>query len=234
MSSISNYSGDTGLDMRRDGPGSRSGVDSASRDGTSLCGDQGDLNPGTPGLVWTFDIPVLNNVLVIRDMALAFGIGLIVVAAIVLIASEAWLNPRDFMEFLKFIGIIIGILVALFILSAALLRNAIPTRFFLNSDGVGYEAATSRERNISILAIIIGAVTRSPGTMGAGMIAASHESDFCAWGNVKKVTVYQRQRAIDIRYSVFKPIRLYCTEENYPVVLDFIKRNTPHATFRMW
>jgi len=184
-------------------------------------------------LDWVYEIRIVNNLLMIRDMVLAFGIGLIGVALIVFIAGEAWESPELFRGFMTLIGILVGMVVVLFLIAAALLGNAIPTRFFLTSSGVGYEAATSREGNISKAAIIVGALARSPGTMGAGLIAASQESDFCTWDDVQKVTVYNRQRAIDIKYSIFKPIRLYCTEENFTTALDLVKRYAVHATFRI-
>lgn len=198
------------------------------------CGERtGGVNPVAPDLEWTFDIPLLNNILLIRDLVLAFGIGLVFVVVLVTVVSGAWSEPGGLIEIGKLIAILVGVLVACFLITTLFLRNRIQATFFISPDGVGYASANANQKNIPAAVVIAGALAKSPGTMGAGMLADAEQSGLSSWDDVARVTIHPRQYAIDLKSRAdIKPIRLYCTAENFKTAEGLVKKYASHAEIR--
>ena len=174
----------------------------------------------------------LNNLLLIRDLVIAFGIGLVFVVVLVTAISGAWSEPGGLIEVGKLIAILVGILVACFLITTLLLRNRIQATFFISPDGVGYASTNSRQNNLPAAVVIGGALAKSPGAMGAGMLAYAEQSGLSSWDDVTRVTLHPRQYAIDLKSRAdIKPIRLYCTAENFNKAADLVKKYAGHAEF---
>lgn len=190
-------------------------------------------NLAAPDLEWTFDIPLLNNILLIRDLVLAFGTGLVFVVVLVTAASGAWSEPGGLIGIGQLIALLVGILVACFLITTLLLRNHIRATFFISPDGVGYTSANTRQKNLPAAVAIAGGLAKSPGAMGTGMLASAEQSGSSSWDDVTRVTIHPRQYAIDLASRAdYKPIRLYCTAENFKQAADLVKKYAGHAEIR--
>lgn len=197
----------------------------------SSCGESlGDAYTAAPDLAWTFDIPLINNILLIRDLVIAFGIGLAFVVVLLTVVSGAWSDPGGLIELGKLIAIIVGILVACFLITVLLLKNRVQAQFFISRDGVSYASANASHNNLPAAVVIEGPLAKSPGTMGSGMLASAEQSGFSSWDDVTRVTIHPRQYAIDLKSCTdIKPIRLYCKEENFKKAAELVRKYACHA-----
>jgi hypothetical protein len=200
----------------------------------SSCGETtGKAHPATPDLAWTFDIPLINNILLIRDLVIAFGIGLAFIVVLLTVVSGAWSEPGGLFELGKLIALLVGILFACFLITVLLLKNRIQTHFFISRDGAGYASANASQNSLPAAVVVAGALAKSPRTMGAGMLASAEQSGLSSWDDVTRVTIHPRQYAIDLKSSTdIKPIRLYCTKENFKKAAELVKNYACHAEIR--
>lgn len=99
----------------------------------------------------------------------------------------------------------------------------------MNREGVGFAAGSpARAANRGALAGSL--LLRSFGGTGAALLAKSSEQGFIRWEQVRYIRVYSRERFILVRPGwLINPVGLYCTEENFPVVLDLIRCYKPGA-----
>lgn len=195
------------------------------------CGEHtGNSNPVVSDLEWTFDIPLVNNILLIRDLVLAFGIGLTFVVVLVTVVSGAWSEPGGLIEIGKLIALLVGILVACFLIATFLLQNRIQATFSISQNGVGYASYNPGQKKIPVAVVIGGALAKSPGAMGSGILASAEQSGLFLWDDVTRVTIRPRQHAIDLKSRAdIKPIRLYCTAENFKKAEELVKKYAGHA-----
>lgn len=101
--------------------------------------------------------------------------------------------------------------------------------YYLNKEGAGLAAASSTRTmttGITAAGVLLGSMTAA----GAGMLAKSRENDFISWSNARSVALNAKKKTVTItRKSFIAPIRLYCLEENYKLIEDFIRRNVNPA-----
>jgi len=63
---------------------------------------------------------------------------------------------------------------------------------------------------------------------GAGLIAISQEFNVLPWADVRYVSVFRSVRSVVFRTQyLIGPVVLYCTEENFPLVLAMVRRYAP-------
>jgi|GEM_PF-1161414 hypothetical protein len=101
--------------------------------------------------------------------------------------------------------------------------------YFVNKEGAGLAAASSTSAmttGITAAGVLLGSMTAA----GAGMLVKSRETDFIAWDNARSVALNAKKKTVTVtRKSFIAPIRLYCLEENYRSVEDFIRQNVNPA-----
>jgi hypothetical protein len=74
------------------------------------------------------------------------------------------------------------------------------------------------------LAVILGALSASPGLAGAGLLAMARESVGMSWHEVRRIKVHPQARVISLMDSWHVVVRLYCTPKNYDVVLESVEK----------
>lgn len=169
-------------------------------------------------LEWSSDTKMFLNRRMWKSFLLVLGIPLLVLAGLLALLTEA-----------KNGAILLGGGFALFAVLWALAllimdaTGAGRASYRLSEAGVGF-AAGRAARNIADAALLAGMLAGKPGAMGAGMLARAEQDNFIAWGEVKRVTVSQASRYIEIRATGFlvKPIGLNCTADNFTAARDII------------
>jgi len=190
----------------------------------------GNSGTGTDGdiLVWSRKIPLITNTILIRDTFLAF------MGAMFLVTTILFLLTGDFSLYFMFLIISLGIFVLCLIIMLVLqvvTGGGLETQFGIGPGGVSHHAGrTTRalDRGSTAGSVVLG----SMGGTGAGLIAMSQEDNMLAWEDVRYVRVYTRLRFIELRSKyLISPVVLYCTEENFPVVLDMVKQHIPKTAY---
>jgi hypothetical protein len=189
----------------------------------------GEAVPGEflGSLSWQRKIPLITNPwLVLQGIAIPLLIGLFLGGFFWLITGEG-----DMLVLFLVIG---AALSALFLVIMLVLQLAtgggLDTEFFISSTGVAHQAG-STTRTLDRAATAGSLLGGSFSGAGSGLIATSQESNMLAWADVRYVSVYRNVRSIVFRSPyLISPVVLYCTEENFPVVLAMVKRFAPPGT----
>lgn len=104
--------------------------------------------------------------------------------------------------------------------------------FFVTAEGAGQEASRAVS-GLNTGVTVAGALLGSLATAGAGLMTMARENDSIRWDDTRSVALNRRNRTVTVtRKSLICPIRLYCTEENYPAVERFIKTHVDPALIR--
>jgi hypothetical protein len=182
------------------------------------------IRRGEGGLHWEFTIPLVKNPLLWRDLVLALGLPVLVIAVIVVLFS----NAGDRLGVLVLFGVLflIFLLIAFIVMVAVSysLGGGLAARFYVNNAGVGYEAggpAKKISRGTLVLSLMSGSIKAA----GTSLIAISQEENFISWQDVRSIKIYPRQRVIHISSKeLINPIALYCTAENFGRATDIIAK----------
>jgi hypothetical protein len=162
-----------------------------------------------------------------KDMAIVVGLASLVLLVVLLVISGGEGLDGMIMLWAVCTAVVLG---SFLIACVFVLWNRIGMQFELNEEGVGV-AIGGRERKMNTAVTIIGVLARSPGTAGTGLLAKSSESMYAIWPEVKKVTVYRTKKVIDLRVGLIRPLRLYCTAENYQAVERMVREKAGNARF---
>jgi hypothetical protein len=119
--------------------------------------------------------------------------------------------------------ILLGFMVAVLVITVLIFGNRFPTHFAVTPEGVFYQSKSGCASKLNRAAIILGLLAGKPGTAGAGMMAASQEARGFDWEDIHKVKEYPEQRVLSLMNSWRVVVRLYCTPENYPSVLEMVR-----------
>jgi hypothetical protein len=181
-------------------------------------------NAARPAIEWEARVPLATNRRVLRDMALAFGLGSAIaylLVAVALVAQGEWgaLKPLAIGFAAAGAGLfLLGLLVMLLIFG-----NRMTMRFRVDAAGAAAMTVDRRARIANRLAIVAGALARKPGVAGAGLIAAGGETMATRWAGVRRAVYDPGARAIALRNRWRTVIVLYCAPENYDEVAETVR-----------
>jgi len=172
-------------------------------------------------LTWQRKIPLITNPwLVLQCIVIPLLIGVFLGGFLWLITGQG-----DMLMLFLLIGVF---LVFIFLLVMLVLQLAtgggLQTEFFISSEGVAHKAGSTTmalDRAATAGGVISGSIT---GT-GAGLLAISQEYNKLRWADVRYVMVFRSVRSVVLRSKyLIGPVVLYCTEENFPVVLAMVHK----------
>ncbi|MDD4126555.1 MAG: hypothetical protein PHV39_02570 [Methanomicrobium sp.] len=175
---------------------------------------------------WDKQIPLFSNYVVLKQLAMAISFSAFLVMLLLII-----LDPEMFIEAFKVFLILIVIFVVLAIIAMAMIqgftRGGLLATFSLDEKGMYYNAGKN-SKSLNRLTALGGIMAGSPALLGGSMINISRESESMGWGEIKKITAYDSQKTIvAYRKSLISPIGLFCTDENYEDVKEYIKNHLP-------
>lgn len=186
--------------------------------------------PGKPGenppgsISWSTAIPIFRGE-VIRQLGLVIGIPFGLLAVFLLVSAGG--EPYGFYG----AGLIAGLLFLTWLFVRIVYRGKYDAEFVLDEKGALYRTEAKqakKNRLINSLAVIGGFLSGKPVVAGAGMLAGSRQNVFIGWKRLTKVTYKSRSRTILLRAGWAENIGLFCTEENYAPVEEFVRNKTEH------
>ena len=182
--------------------------------------------PKCDTLTWTRKIPLITNYILIRDLFLAFFGGVFLIASfLVLITGDLSLY---FLFAIVFVAIFILCLLIMLVLEL-IYGGGLTTHFIISPEGVGHQAGKEMQA-LDRLSLFGSAFGGSMKGTSAGLIAISQENNALLWHEVRYIRVYSRLRFIELRSKyLISPVVLYCTEKNFPAVLEKVKQYAPKS-----
>ena len=97
--------------------------------------------------------------------------------------------------------------------------------FMLNCNGVRCRTRAAQAKTNSIingLTIALGLLSNKMTATGAGILAQSNQDVFIKWKNIRKIKFLDNSYTIQIKGGWSENIALFCTEENYANVKDYV------------
>lgn len=172
-------------------------------------------------LYWKGQIPIVTSSVVVKQLALAFGVG-----ALGLFLIFFFIDPIGSLIVLPGIFIIWLALYGLSLLVGGILQGATKGgpegMFAITPEGVGYSAGATLKK-LNRLLVVGSASGGSLSGTGAAMMNISRETDTIKWDDVRSITFQDRERTILIyRKIIIQPIFLACTEQNYETAKNLI------------
>lgn len=172
---------------------------------------------------WQISVPIFGNMVIVRQLGIAIGLpfGLVVLFI--------GLSSRKNKDTLYALGLIGMLLLCSWLLMMAVYRGRYDAEFVLNDIGVFCRTQAKqakRNRIFNALTIIFGLLSGKPAAAGAGMLAQSRQEVFMRWSDVTKVEYKAGSLTILLRGGWTEQIALFCTQENYPQVRQFVQQKT--------
>jgi hypothetical protein len=175
---------------------------------------------------WEYDIPLVNNLFILRDFLFVICASMVVMQLLVLamglvFEGEVLLLPWQVW------GIVIAVIGVLFLVAAlVVLGNRYHARFTVNQKQVLYEAGI-RERKMNRVMVALGMLALlagKPGPAGAALLSTSQEALAIGWRDVHRVRVYSNSRVISLSNSWRTVVRLYCPAEMFDQIVELVKK----------
>jgi hypothetical protein len=205
----------------------------AMEDGKSFCTSCGTkMTPPSEGMVktkenalaWSRVVPLITNPVVVKDLFLALFIPAILAGILFTVIIG------DAVMLLVFLAIAAGIFILGLVIMTALqlgAKGGLNTFFYISDEGVAYKAGKGTEILNRISTVGFFAMGSAAGT-GSGLLAISEEANALFWENIRYITIRTGLMMIVLRSPyLISPIALYCTEENFPVVVEMIRKYAP-------
>lgn len=191
--------------------------------------EAGLRDPGDEPLVWSARMPVVTSPVVVRQLVLVLGAGILFVAVLMLILGAY--------EALPVLGAIFLCLVVLVLVIAAALqfftKGGPMGGFAVGSNGIAYRAGEELEA-VNRGTLLGSVVTGSLAGAGGSLINISREGEFMNWEEMQSVTADRRDRSLVVtRKSLLFPIALYCTEENFDAAIAMVRKYAPGLSLKI-
>ena len=175
-------------------------------------------------MVWETDLPLFSRAM-FRQWTGAMLATLLVMALIltpIFAAQGEWdILPR-LRGFLA--ACTAGLWVLGFVIMALMFRGNMRVRYTLSKRGVLYQTVDKTAKSANRLAIVVGALARSPQVLGSGLIAKSRESEQVDWTQVARADYDEARSFITLRNAWRGIMWMQCTPENYPAVAQQVRQ----------
>jgi hypothetical protein len=170
-------------------------------------------------LTWVANRPIVRDPVVLRQLALAFGIPLAVLFVVVGVVLWPW--DADALLFIGRIVLVTGaiFLVLLLIGVAVVAIGGYRMAYRLDDEGVGgvpHGRTATKNRVVNGLLVLSG----RPSAMGAGLLAQSNQAEYTAWRDVDRVETDPRRRTLTLYRGRRRVMTVPCDEAHYEAVVD--------------
>lgn len=199
---------------------------------TVVCPHCSQINPssvaycracgGPLTLAWSYDVPLVTNRFMLKDMAVVYGLSLCIM--VLLVAGMSFLIGEEIVWIpIQMIGIVAAVLIVLFLIAAGVvLGNRITMEFVLTPEGVSWNTGT-RQKKINRAGLILATLAGRPGPMGASLLAVASESGGLRWRDIHKVSIFSGPGVITLSNSWRPVLRLYAPPSLQPTVEAMVK-----------
>lgn len=187
-------------------------------------GNQGCAQRDKGDISWDIQIPLLSSSPVMKQLAIAIGIGITFVIAFVFILEliDGTLTMESLVSLLKLFSILIAILAGLALIAVLLLLgNRYAYTFTLSRNGIS-EATQPRQRRrntvINLLLMLFSIFAGRPGGAGTAILAQSRQTQFIRWEEIDRVIPDPRHKTVELKKGWSSLMVVFCTAENYEYV----------------
>lgn len=163
---------------------------------------------------WEISIPIFRNSIVLKQLGLAIGIPFGMLAVFLLIIKAYY-------------GLILIaiLLLATFLFIRVVWGGNYCVAYNLNNEGIHtftMRSQAKRNQILNAITVVLGFFNNKPAVVGAGFLAQSRQDIMIRWRNIKKVSYYPHKHTIMIRGTHIENIAVFCNEDNYNDVINYI------------
>ena len=185
----------------------------------------GQDSPTRGEISWEVSVPLLTNRFILYDLLKVWGISSLFLFFILTGIAVYDRNWRAFTGLMQLGGVVsAGLLVLLILVMLGFFWNRFPMGFTLGPQGARVVSLSRRGRWGNRLAVVLGALAGKPGVAGAGLLGMAQETAAMAWNDVRRLNIHATSRVISLMDNWHVVMRLYCTPQNYNVVLDAVQK----------
>jgi hypothetical protein len=183
-----------------------------------------DAREGAAGPAWDYRLPVLTNVFLWYDLTKVFLIVYLVTVALMAVVFVAAGDPGSVVGFARiFAFVCTALLVASMPIAALWYANRVHVRYELSSKGVRYQTLERKDKVANRALFILGLLSGKPAAAGAGLLAASRETEFTPWRDVTRVKEHASLGVVTLMNDWRVVQRLHCRREDYPQVVSYAR-----------
>lgn len=191
-----------------------------------------DMRAAGVDLYWGKKTPVIGSIIVVKQLVLVFGAGILFVFAILALADPASaLGAAPALA-----GIFIFFIVLALLIAAAIqffTRGGPYVEFAVTREGIGYRAG-DESRALNTATLVGGALGGSLTATGGSLVNITREMDFMGWDEIRSATAYRRDRSVLLyRKALIAPFAIYCIPENFEKVVSLVRERAPQAIVRV-
>jgi hypothetical protein len=181
--------------------------------------------PATGEISWEVNTPLLTNQFIMYDLVKVWGFSSLFLGLLMAGIAVYDRNWRTLANMAPVVGAVsAGLLVLLILVMLVLFGNRFPMGFRLGPQGAMVVSLSRRGRWGNRLAVILGALAGKPGVAGAGLLGMAQETVAVVWDDVRRLNIHAPARVISLMDSWHVVLRLYCTPQNYEVVLSAVQK----------
>ncbi len=167
-------------------------------------------------LTWEIEIPLVTNGRLVRTVAVVAALAALVPFVFLAVVFGSQGDWRAVATMAKIFGLVgLGLLAAMLLVMALVFRNRIRVRYTVSQRGITQETVDRTATVGSRLAVLAGAVGRSPATAGSGLLAMSRESESIEWDGAFRLAADPRGHVLSFRNAWRTLLDVYCTPGNY-------------------
>ena len=191
---------------------------------------------------WTYEFNMLKNPAIIVVVYKIFLILLSIPFIINVIAlarngelQKEWndrlwsgSNPKVWLVVMAVFAVIILIS---YLIVAWMYGGKYIVHFTMDEKGIIHEqeaAQVKRAQKLGLLTVLVGILAKRPGTVGAGMLAASHTTSTSDFPNVRRIKPRRAFGLIKVNKRLDHN-QVYVPREDFDFVLDYIRQHCPKA-----
>lgn len=174
-------------------------------------------------LRWDTELRLFSRAMMLR-WTLAIAVTLLVIALIMAVAIIPGEGVAAFARMLPLFAALAGGLWLLgFVVMAVVFRGRYAVRYTLDDGGILLETRSRAARAANRAAIVAGVLTGRGGVAGAGLIAASQETQEIRWGGPLHAVARDADRTVTIKGPWRTLMVVQCTADNYATVAERIR-----------
>jgi hypothetical protein len=186
---------------------------------------EGQDSRQTREISWQMNIPLLTDQFIMYDLLKVWGYSTLFLGLLMFAILAFERNWQSFVNVLAPLSLTsMGILILFILVMLVFFGNRYPMGFVISEQGAGVVSLSCRGRWGNRLAVIVGALAGKPGVAGAGLLGMARESVGTTWDEVRRLKVHPEVRTISLMDSWHVVLRLYCTPQNYPQVLEAVQK----------
>ncbi len=187
---------------------------------------QHDIQDFQP-ITWQANIPLLSTSLIIKQLFVVFFIP--TSCLLIFLLALAWFEGQLTLTLagnylLVLTLILVGLLVLSIIGMLIVYGNQYQVKFTVNHKGVqSTTVGKTKRKNILINTLLV--LSGRPGFAGAGLLAASRQSELVQWKSVTDYKANLEKSTIQLYRGKHTLMLVQCTAENYPDVLRWVLKS---------